>query len=136
MLSPREKNVAQKVIAGMDEREACRCHNMRYDRLLELYESHEFNRYLEALCDKYMRKSQMELARFGVCAVKKLGMLLDNDKEETVRRTAVDILNKCQEFKKNNVTEGERKQQSGCDMSDEQARAMLAKLAENSAGDG
>ena len=128
MLSQQEKNVAGKLFDGIEERAACRCHNMSYERLVNLYESDEFIRYLEVLFKKSVRQSHMELARLSFCAVKKLGKLMEDEKGEVARRASVDILNKFQDVSKNNNDNFLGTQQSSCEMSDDQAREMFEKL--------
>ncbi len=129
MLTRQEMNVAGKLFEGLEERQACRFHNMSYERLVKLYENEEFVRYLEVLFKKCVKQSEIELAGYGVKAVRKLGLLLVDGKDEVAMKAAVDILNRCQDvLKKIKLSEGET-QQPGCELSEEEAREMLYKLA-------
>ena len=129
MLSEREKNVVEKIFGGMDEREACKKHNVSHIRLRHLYEGDDIYNYMEVLHKKALTKSRYELSRFGLVAVQKLGGLLENDKDETIRKAAVDILNKCPDAWKNKPGKKTGSQQPGCELSDDEVREKLRKLA-------
>ena len=86
-----------------------------------------FQAELDRLCGRSMRQTRFILTRYGpIAAMQLAGLLGEKDKPDTVRRAALDLIDRCLEVRQRREADGEE----AADLSDEQARQMLLELAQ------
>jgi len=129
MLNKKQRQVAQAFFEGQlsltEIMEKFRLSTVVFERWLR---SKEFNEELERLCRLREREMQFTMHRFGPVAVLKLAELLGSDKPDTVRRAAVELIDRC--FGKDQASKEATGKEDEAEISDEEAREMVLALAE------
>ena len=130
MSSKKQRQVAQAIFEGqMGMREILDKFNLTpviFERWLQ---TDEFQRELE--CWRKLRELETEFTihRYGPLAALKLAELLGSEKPDTVRRAAVDLINRC--LGSAVKTEGAAEDKNEPELTDQQAREMVLTLAES-----
>ena len=103
---------------------------IRPQTLSELLANQQFQQYLDSLCEQSMRKTRFILARNSPVAAERLAELLkSDDKPEVARRAALDMIDRGEMICKARSAPDNINQQKACDISADQARQMVLKLA-------
>lgn len=126
MLTGKQREVARAVYEGqLSEDELSERFGITVRQLQRWSASEAFEQELDRLCRGTERETRLIINRYGPIAAAKLVTLLDSDKDDTARRTALDLVDRCL----NRQPVGEEGDQSDAEVSDDQARRMLLTLA-------
>ena len=129
MLTTKQRRVARAVYEGqLTEEQLCREFGITLKLLRRWLVSEELQRELARLCETSARETRLIINRYGPIAAAKLVTLLDSDKEDIARRSALDMIDRCCGERPAGSDENETDNPAG--ISDEQARRMLLTLAE------
>lgn len=132
MLSKRQSRVAEAVYQGRltDEQivEQCRVTARQLRRWLQ---DGEFQSELDRLADESIRQVRFTISRYGPIAALRLAELLGSEKDDTARRAALDVIDRCIGYRgrPDDSSDGSDGSAAG-ELTDEQARQMLLTLAE------
>lgn len=130
MLSRKYRNIADAIFRAVPDDVICSANNISREELLDCFVDTEFCEYMELLHKKEIMQTRFNLVRHGARAGEQLVSLLSNEKDDIARKAAVDILAKCLEIIKSCREEKPEITQKDCEISEEQARNMLAILAD------
>ncbi len=138
MLTKKYRAVADAMFEEqLTDEEAVRRFQIQHRTLRKLLENRQFQEYLDSLCEQSMRNTRFILARHGPAAAKRLAELLENnEKPEVARRAALDMINRGEATCKSRSTPAGGVTQKACDISADQARMMILKLAQDFQTDG
>jgi len=127
MLTKRQKQVAQAVFEGqLSIEEVLEKYGLRAKVLRRWLDKEEFQGLIKQLEQIRRKQTELALSRYGPLAAVRLAELVGDEKSDVARRAAVDLLDRC--LKKSKAEEAKRNPIE--QMSDEEAREMLLKLAE------
>ena len=127
MLTRKQREVAAAVYEGrLSENELAERFGITVKQLRKLSQGQEFKQELARLCEAAERETRLIINRYGPIAAAKLVTLLDSEKDDTARRTALDMIDRCLNTQ---TTNDDRNESDAGGISDEQARGMLLTLA-------
>jgi len=127
MLTKKQQEVARAVYQGRLTQEELSERFGITTRLLQKWlRTEAFNEELARLCESAERDTRFIINRYGPIAAAKLVTLLDSEKDDTARRTALDMVDRCLNAR---PTDSDENEQTEAEVSDEQARRMLLTLA-------
>ena len=128
MLTKQQVRVAADVYGGrLSEKALVLRHKVSLKVLREWLRMPEFQDELQRLCVESMQETRCTISRYGPVAALKLAELLASGKEDTVRRAALDLVDRCL---KNSVEPVDGDDEEQLILSDDDARRMLFTLAE------
>ena len=136
MLSKRQKEVARALYEGRhSEAELAERFQLGRNTLAQWLEQPDFQQELQRLCQSSLRETRFIITRYGPIAALRLAELLGAEKDDTARRAALDMVDRCLKIVEPG---GDSDRDGGGDrddpfeqgISDEQARTMLLALAE------
>ena len=133
MLNKRQKDVARALYEGrQSEAEITERFRLGRHRLGQWLATAEFQEELGRLCQSSLRETRFILTRYGPIAALRLAELLGAEKDDTARRAALDMIDRCLQLDGGRGVEERGKDEDGLGqgISDEQARKMLLALAE------
>ena len=129
MLSKKQKQFARELYEGRfteDEiKDRYKVSQKLFERLLSM---DDFQAELVRLRESSQREAQCSLMRYGPMAVLRLEELMGSDKPDVARRAATDLVDRC--LKMVNSVEVASEEDEVGEMSEDDARQMLVKLAE------
>lgn len=129
MLSKQQVRLAADVYGGrLSEKALSSRHKVSLRVLREWLRMPEFQAELQRLCDESMQETRCTISRYGPVAALKLAELLASGKEDTVRRAALDLVDRC--LKNSAEPVGGEDEEEQLMLSDDDARRMLFTLAE------
>lgn len=129
MLTKKQREVAKAVYEGQfSETELAERFGITVRQLHKWSQSEGFKQELALLCAVAERETRFIINRYGPIAAAKLVELLDSDKDDTARRTALDMVDRCLNMQVANRDDLD--DTNAGPISDEQARRMLLTLAE------
>ena len=129
MLTIKQKKVAQAVYEGrLSETEIAEQFKISPQLLGKWLQSETFQQELHRLCETSIHETRCIISRFGPTAALQLATLLSSEKDDTKRRAALDLVDRCLAIQKQtqadtNPTDDEEP------ISDAAAKAMLLELA-------
>jgi len=127
MLTKRQKQVAQALFEGqLTLEEVMEKYRLRAKVLRRWMDKEEFQGLIKQLEQIRHKQTELALSRYAPLAAVRLAELVGDEKSDVARRAAVDLLDRC--LKKSKAEEAKRDLIE--QMSDEEAREMLLKLAE------
>ncbi len=127
MLSRKQIQVARAVFEGqLNEAEIGREFRVSQKVLRSWLVCEEFQGELGRLCAESVHETRRILSRYGPTAAMQLASLLGSDKADTVRRAALDLVDRCLAGEKLAASSQGSEAPS---VSDEQAQSMLLELA-------
>ena len=130
MLTINQKQVARAVYEGrLSEDEIVEQFNLRPQRLSRWLQTEAFQQELHRLCETSIHETRCIISRFGPTAALQLASLLGSDKDDTVRRAALDLVDRCLAINKQPKNASTKEDDNEPEISDEQAKAMLCELA-------
>lgn len=129
MLTKKQREVAKAVYEGQfSETELSERFGITVRQLHKWSQSEGFKQELALLCEAAERETRFIINRYGPIAAAKLVELLDSEKDDTARRTALDMVDRC--LNTQATCSDDRDEANEGPISDEQARRMLLTLAE------
>jgi len=134
MLTKMQKQIARLFYEGrLHEPSVLKEFHLSPARLQQYLDSEPFQQELQRLCARSLQETRYIVTRFGPIAALRLAELLASDKDDTVRRTALDLVDRClQEFSdKKTPAEPDTAASTSNSLSDEQTRQLLLTLAAN-----
>ena len=129
MLTTKQREVARALYEGqLSEEQLSERFGISVRQLRKWLEAEAFQQELGRLCEAAERETRFILNRYGPIAAAKLVMLLDSDKDDTARRVALDMIDRC--LHERTAGSEEDGANRDAEISDEQARRMLLTLAD------
>ena len=126
MLTKKQLLVAQAVYEGrLNEPELCREFKVTAATLVRWLGEEDFQAELGRLCAESVHQTRRILSRYGPTAALQLATLLGSEKDDTVRRAALDLVDRCLALEKG---QSQSEPADEPQISDEQAKAMLMEL--------
>jgi len=128
MLTKKKKKVAQAVYEGrLSETEIAEQFKISPQLLGKWLQTETFQQELHRLCETSIHETRCIISRFGPTAALQLATLLSSEKDDTVRRAALDLVDRCLAIQKTGQ-DTPTDEQDDEPISDVQAKAMLLEL--------
>jgi hypothetical protein len=129
-LTKRHQKLAQEYYQGKwTEEELLKRHRLSDKQFQKCLEAEDFQQELDRLCTRSMQETRLIISRFGPIAAMRLAELLGSDKDDTARRTALDVVDRClRNFSAKELAEDLDSETD--ELSDDQAKNMVLALAE------
>lgn len=134
MLNKKQKAVAEALYNGQtDEQEISKQCDVSVKTLQRWLIMPEFIEELDRLCGNSLRDTRFTISRYGPVAALHLANLLGSDKEDTVRRAALDMIDRSLKVSGSELPgpEPEPRMEDDPQLSDEQLRQTLIKLTDS-----
>jgi len=132
MLNERQKEVAQALYEGRySEAEVIEQFNLRPQLLRRWLVAPDFQKELQRLCEVSARETRFTICRYGPIAALRLAELIGSEKDDTARRAALDMIDRCLRVEDTVLTgDANQTEPESAHITDEQAQHMLLTLAE------
>jgi len=130
MSKHKYQQVAKELFDGkLTEKQIEEKYQLRSGQIQSWMQSKRFQKQLHYLCQSAYRDTRFILARFGPLVAIKLTQLLETDKCDVARRTALDMIDRCREQSPSSDTDTDDDSIPTEELSDQQAQQMLLTLA-------
>jgi hypothetical protein len=129
MLTRKQKLVARALFDGVSGEEMLERYGVSGKQLGKLVKKDEFQEELQGYCDTAVYEMRCTLSRFGPTAALRLVSLLKSEKDDTVRRAALELVDRYLGLQDLPEVKTKRGRPTKEAVNDTKAKAMLVKLA-------
>lgn len=129
MLTRKQKLVARALFDGVSGEALLERYGVSGQLLGRWVKKDAFQAELQRYCDAAIYETQCTLSRFGPTAALHLVSLLKSEKDDTVRRAALELVDRCLGLQDLPEVKTKRGRPTKEAVNDTKAKAMLVKLA-------